>query len=335
MKIRSPKRLLIQSKKNLRLGVEHIGRGLLGRVYGPQSLPSTMWDAHPHRRIEPNSVISEAIASGQPFLAARYGNDELAALLTWRRQEEVNFLRGLTESVALGDPFFSYIRSKSRLKKRGLIPLNSKVISGFAQLYLSSSKGIDLLASWLPGEIFFSDLLEEARMCRLEELEPYRSEAPWTRALAGKKVLVVHPFADSIQRQYRDKYELLFPNTKVLPSFELQTLIPPRAHFGEVHDAVHWFELFQKTAISMKNLEFDVAIVGAGPFGLPLASEAKKLGKVAIHLGGATQILFGIIGSRWENDDLIRNLANEHWARPSTDETPPAKKRRMSESSYW
>ena len=51
----------------------------------------------------------------------------------------------------------------------------------------------------------------------------------------------------------------------------------------------------------MNNIDFDVAIIGCGAYGFPLAAHAKKLGKIGIHLGGVTQLLFGIKGSRWEN----------------------------------
>ena len=47
------------------------------------------------------------------------------------------------------------------------------------------------------------------------------------------------------------------------------------------------------------------------------------MGKGAIHLGGATQILFGIMGKRWERDgyaDLMSNIINEYWTRPLLEE---------------
>jgi hypothetical protein len=67
---------------------------------------------------------------------------------------------------------------------------------------------------------------------------------------------------------------------------------------------------------------FDIAIIGGGAYGLPLSSFVKKLGKKAIHIGGATQILFGIKGARWDNHQIISNFYNEHWTRPLSSETP-------------
>jgi glycerol-3-phosphate dehydrogenase len=65
-----------------------------------------------------------------------------------------------------------------------------------------------------------------------------------------------------------------------------------------------------------------VAIIGAGAYGLPMASFVKSIGKKAVHLGGVTQILFGIKGKRREKQALKDNLYNRHWVRASQDETP-------------
>ena len=46
--------------------------------------------------------------------------------------------------------------------------------------------------------------------------------------------------------------------------------------------------------------DFDIALIGAGAYGMPLAYKIKKMGKKAIHIGGSLQCLFGIKGSRWE-----------------------------------
>ncbi|MPN33589.1 hypothetical protein SDC9_181078 [bioreactor metagenome] len=66
--------------------------------------------------------------------------------------------------------------------------------------------------------------------------------------------------------------------------------------------------------------DFEIAIIGAGAYGLALGAYIKSLGKQAIHMGGATQLLFGIKGTRWDKHDFISNLYNENWIRPSENE---------------
>jgi hypothetical protein len=80
--------------------------------------------------------------------------------------------------------------------------------------------------------------------------------------------------------------------------------------------------------------EFDVAILGCGAYGLPLASFVKSLSKKAVHLGGATQILFGIKGKRWDDRPLYRSLYNDHWVRAAPGETP-ANHVSMEGGAYW
>ena len=72
-------------------------------------------------------------------------------------------------------------------------------------------------------------------------LEPYWAIEPWTRALEGKKVLVIHPFASLIESQYAEKRELLFQDKRVLPSFELKTLQAVQSIGGE-SEFKDWFE---------------------------------------------------------------------------------------------
>jgi hypothetical protein len=72
----------------------------------------------------------------------------------------------------------------------------------------------------------------------------------------------------------------------------------------------------------MRNKAFDVAIIGAGAYSIPLAVTAKRMGKFAIHIGGATQILFGIKGKRWDNHEIGKKFYNEYWIRPLKIETP-------------
>jgi hypothetical protein len=81
-------------------------------------------------------------------------------------------------------------------------------------------------------------------------------------------------------------------------------------------------------------MEFDVAIIGCGAYGFPLAAHVKHLGKKAVHLGGATQVLFGIKGKRWLERDAVSQLINEHWVFPSEDETP-AQFKNVEGGCYW
>ena len=78
--------------------------------------------------------------------------------------------------------------------------------------------------------------------------------------------------------------------------------------------------------------DFDVALVGAGAYGTPLCLFIKSLGKQALQSGGATQLLFGIIGKRWEEREPIKSYLNEHWIRPSVQ---PEGYKNIEKGCYW
>ena len=52
--------------------------------------------------------------------------------------------------------------------------------------------------------------------------------------------------------------------------------------------------------------------------------------------GGATQLLFGIIGSRWEEEysDFNRDVVNEYWVRPLESEKIKHANA-VEEACYW
>ena len=98
-----------------------------------------------------------------------------------------------------------------------------------------------------------------------------------------------------------------------------------------------WFEALNYMYDEAMKLDFDIAILGCGAYGMPLAAMLKKAGKQAIHLGGVTQILFGIKGKRWEEMDdykYIKELMNDSWVYPNTEDTPTNAKV-VEGGCYW
>jgi hypothetical protein len=220
----------------------------------------------------------------------------------------------------------------------GFFPADPDSLDAFARLYLETVADSDVLGVW------FNDFEDEicnryasgADLVELGCLEPFHYAEPWSEQLEGKRVLVIHPFAESIQRQYSDKRELLFANPKILPEFELKTLKAVQSIAGTYTEFVTWFDAYQSMCDAMQQVDFDIAIIGAGAYGLPLASFAKRLGRQVVHLGGVTQILFGIKGRRWETAyaDTTAKMFNEHWVRPLPSETPQ-QYQSVEDGCYW
>ena len=123
---------------------------------------------------------------------------------------------------------------------------------------------------------------------------------------------------------------------ETLPEFELRTIKAVQSIGGSKVNFATWFDAYRFMCDQIAQVDFDVCIIGAGAYGLPLASFTKNLGKQAIHLGGVTQILFGIKGARWEREyaDSTALLFNEHWVRPLDCETP-GNKEQIENGCYW
>jgi hypothetical protein len=212
-------------------------------------------------------------------------------------------------------------------RNAGFYPANVYSAERFSELMLRDAEEVDLLGSWLPEERLLQDQLRRAVKVDLELLNPYFSKTPWTHALEGKKVLVVHPFAATIQSQYL-KRRLLFPGN-LLPEFDLKTIKAVQSSAGEKPQFANWFEALDSMAQAMDREDYDICLLGCGAYGFPLAAHAKRRRKKAVHMGGALQLLFGIRGRRWESPDYspvydFSKLMNEHWVRPSAEETPAA-----------
>lgn len=263
-----------------------------------------------------NEVIFDAIHSGRPFMVSRLGSNELSVLH--------HNLRGQYPE-----------RLKSAMREcAGFFPATDSSLDEFSELYLESISEIDLLGVWFnPHESSVANnVCPKANLTRLRNLEPYFSDSPWSASLEGKTVLVVHPFSESIEKQYANR-ELLFKN-KVLPEFTLKTFKAIQTAGGSCCIYSTWFDALRSMCRDIEQIEFDVAIVGAGAYGLPLSAHIKKMGKGAIHLGGATQLLFGIYGARWESKPEFKQLINDYWVRPSRGERPKSPGR-IENACYW
>jgi len=267
-----------------------------------------------------NRAMTELLLQGDPCLVGRIGHTE------GRIVGECLFRHGK----------FGRMTKKEAHQYSGIFPVTSELLSQFGAVYEASIAEVDLLGFW--QTTFQARLLAERYadmpLAPLPALEPYLHDSPWSAALEGRRVLVVHPFADSIARQYATERPRLFADPRVLPQFELEVLTPPQTLAPMTDGHGSWLEALDKLTERVLQRSFDVALLGCGAYGLPLAAAIKRSGRQAIHLGGALQVLFGIRGRRWEQIPKIAALMNDHWIRPSEAETPVSAVR-VDQGCYW
>jgi hypothetical protein len=276
--------------------------------------------------------------SDKTVLCKQDGNTEIFNVLSVNAPAMIARC-GATEMRCIGEYLkgcFSEKIKREIQQLSGVFPVTDEFLRKFCEFYIECVGKSDILALWGAGaeSKVVHRYCENSRFVELEALEPYYFDNPWSRILKGKKVLVIHPFRPSIMSQYENRIKL-FTNQDVLPKFRKLTCIQAvQSLAGEKSEFVTWFEALEYMCKEIVKIDFDIAIIGAGAYGLPLASYVKSIGKKAVQLSGATQILFGIKGKRWDKHPLISLLYNDYWVRPLIEETPK-EKQKVEGGSYW
>ena len=277
------------------------------------------WLLPKHDREATCDYIISSLNSNKPIMIARFGAVEI---------------KGVLYGI-LPPPFCKILRKycqKHLHTNAGFFPLDDSSIKKFAKIMMEDIKEVDILGSWRPEEIFFRKRLKRSYRCSIETLTPQvNCSKPWSMALANKKILIIHPFAKSIESQYKLRRDKLFENKNVLPKFQslevieaVQTIANNTAGFKS------WFEALEHMKQEIAQKDFDIALIGCGAYGFPLAAYIKRMGKKAVHIGGSLQLYFGIKGKRWDNS----NLYNEYWISPSTEEKP-RNLNKVEDGCYW
>lgn len=284
-----------------------------------------------------SQLIYDKLMSDDPCMIARFGSTELNAITNYRgikqyKNHYIDFIKGKSPQWWWNKKGLEEIFTCS-----GFFPPTPQMVSKFSEMMINDMPLVDILGSWRPQENYFKEELKQASFVNLELLNPYWSKIPWTKALRGKKVLVVHPFAETIKKQYARR-ELLFKNPEILPEFELKTIKAVQS-LGGNNQFNNWFDALQWMKNEMDKIDYDICLIGCGAYGFPLAAYAKRKGKKAVHLAGALQLLFGIRGARWENPHYNETynyaaLMNEYWVKPSENEKPQ-NAQQVEGACYW
>jgi hypothetical protein len=286
-----------------------------------------------------NDFIRQALLSGKSFFAARIGSVELEVLENYAEIVCLQKLKSLERrfQIWMGvDPFWRQTVRRNIQLNAGFFPATDSMLERFSKEFIQHLTQVDMMGVWHNRyeDIAINTFCEKAKLTDLRALEPYYHKDPWSSALEGKTVLVVHPFDLSIRNQY-NRFESIFPNQNVLVNFKLLTVKAVQTAAGSKTSFNSWFDALQCMMSEIDKLDFDVAIIGAGAYGLPLGAIIKsKRDKQVIHMGGATQILFGIKGSRWDNHPVISKFYNDAWVRPLEEEKPPLFQN-VENGCYW
>ena len=207
---------------------------------------------------------------------------------------------------------------------------NFNKIKLFCNFYHNSIAKSNILASFLKInkniQTFYSKKYKLPQISH-RSLEPFyilqNDEIPWTHYLKDKKVLIINPFVESFKLQLKNGFQI-FKNKKIF--LDNQQFVFYKSYQTIAGNHIHndWFETFKIMCKDIEKLDFDIALLGCGGYGLPLCNYIKSvLNKSAIYIGGGLQLLFGVMGKRWENIPMWKNIINENntkFIKPSSKE---------------
>lgn len=263
-----------------------------------------------------HSLIREGIEAAEPFYVGRPGGTE---------SEGMNFFLRHRLRPALIRPRAYPLRYRRIITSySGVRHLNDSDLDFFNLEYLKASLSASLLGfgTFAAGSLGIAATRARAgqSVANAAFIEPWEVAShsfsdSWTQSLEGKRVLVVHPFLKSIQHQY-NKVGMISGVKEFLPNFQLEVLRPPTSVLRSDNPADVWASQFETLASEVKNRTFDVALIGAGSYGLPLAFDIFRSGRDAIHVGGSLQLFFGISGSRWIDGKPVSRFIDETWIKP-------------------
>ncbi len=304
-------------------------------------------------RLSSNDKIYNLLKSGKPCMIARFGTTEINCINNYLCiHRDRPFANKCIDYVVdkTHTPWWNRDHFKMMSIYSGIFPISQDTAERFSRRNLQDIPQIDLLACHQYYEKFMP-LREDVIKIHLEMLYPFYVERPWTRVLKGKRVLVIHPFEQTINEQYCRRANL-FENQDILPEFELITLKAVQSIGGNRTEFKDWFEALEYIENQIKEIDFDICIIGCGAYGMPLAAYVKRLGKQAIHFGGGSQLLFGILGKRWveqyttrysnilhyspecDIDVNYKPLFNDYWQYPLSEDTPQNIDK-VEDSCYW
>jgi hypothetical protein len=308
------------------LTADVIGTVFDNLLYWKQQLRSVVRKRVPERyprpvlpSVEANVRIAQLVRERRPSALGKMGAYELKAIRRY----------GSGGRLSSRERRLLYVNA-------GVFPPSEVVFRNWATAFMSVLGEMDFLAVWNnPGEgKIVAQYAPKATLMRATSLEPYYRDEPWSAELEGRKVLVISPFARTIEQQFANRLAIWPHNPSILPAMQLATLRCPLSDALVKSPFPDWFAALQAMTDEMAATDAEVVLIGAGAFSLPLAVAAKKQGRIGIHTGGWTQVLFGVKGAVWDKNPFISRFYNQNWVRPSGDERPREYKR-VERGRYW
>jgi hypothetical protein len=237
------------------------------------------------------------------------------------------------------------VQDQMELENNAGIHVTSKQsLDDYAKALLESYDACTLIAEWeIDGKVFaltgMGQKVVEERTPTIPKinalaLEPYYFKESWMSSLVNKRILIIHPFVQTIQKQI-SQLSKLFMGRDWFKGCTFQVISPPVTLAGN-HKGRDWKVDYEECLERIRKVDdFDIALVAAGGYGMLLSNFIYKEKKRSVmYIGGALQLFFGIIGKRWFDNKEIIGWVNDDWVRPMSSEKP-TNFVRVEKGCYW
>jgi hypothetical protein len=273
-----------------------------------------------------DQILFDYLKSKRIFTAGKIGTAEILGLEFHNRR--------IRWPVAA----LSWRRPAARLANNaGFFPIEKKHFKGWDKIMRKSVENLNFVCLWQKDPFL---RVYESNLVRL--LAPNAHHIQMSSLgknilpdLDGYKILVISPFVSTMQHQIpklkkiHDPEDLKKINWDGIASNICFLRCPFQWHL-EQSPFASWEDGLNKLTELALSKKFDIALIGAGAWSIPLGSAVKKAGRSAIHTGGETQLLFGIQGKRWDSYGFY----NSSWTSCLPEETPMGTNK-IDSGCYW
>ena len=277
---------------------------------------------------ESNAYIVDQLQKGTPVLISRLGIGA-ETIVSYNAMHHLKISHSLVDNLSNNAGIYLESGKENKLislfvkhyvgalkDSVGLACFSDNTIIEKQQLFFSEKFGLDKIHSRSLGPFYaMSDGLD-----------------PWTKHLVGKKILIVHPFVETMKNQRESGFKL-FGDTDIFDANQEFIFYKSFNTIAGNHCHRHWYETFLVMCKEIKKLDFDIALLGCGGYGLPLSHYIKsKLNKSALYIGGELQLFFGIMGKQWIKNDYWIQHRNKYGTQFVI---PDDNKDKVENGCYW
>lgn len=131
----------------------------------------------------------------------------------------------------------------------------------------------------------------------------------------NNKVAIVSHFSEEIKKQigvlnevWENKYEINTDNICVVHAYNTTYERPHSGYEETLND------------LTKRCLDTDAThfFLSCGAYGMPLGAELSAKNRNSVYVGGILQIMFGVMGARWDDRKEVAQFMNTYWVYPSS-----------------